>query len=306
MSGRTDLPDFIIIGAPKAGTTSLHRYLATHPQIYMTPDKEPRYMAHPDVRPTYRGGTARKYNREVTWRFDEYRRLFAGRRDELVAGEASPLYMWSPVAAETIHRLVPEAKLVAILRDPVSRAYSHFFHNRRLGREPLADFGAALAAERERVEYGWIPTVHYRGRGRYGEQLTRYLELFPRDRLIVFLQEDLSRRPAEMMAELCRFLGVDDNFEFDTTKRHNVTDGVPKRIWLSRLFAEQSRLKDAARKVVPVAVRNALFERFYHSNFEKRPPLDPAIRRMLRDEFRDDILVLQDLIGRDLSAWLND
>jgi hypothetical protein len=303
---RRNLPDFLIIGAPKAGTTSLYRYLKTHPQIFMTPVKEPRYMAFPDRKPTFRGTAGRRFNSEVVWRFDDYCKLFAGRRDERVAGEASATYLWSEHAPATIRRIVPAAKLIAILRDPVTRAHSHFCHNRRLGREPFADFRDALDAESERSAHGWNPNIRYRDRGRYGEQMARYLAVFPREQLLVVLQEDLHARPAEVLARLCRFLDVDDTVDFDTTERHNVTEGIPRRIWLGRLFAAESSVKNAARRVIPESVRSALFERFYHTNLEPRPPLDPDIRRMLRAEFRADILMLEDLIGRDLAAWLRD
>jgi hypothetical protein len=301
-----NLPDFIIIGAPKAGTTSLYRYLGTHPQIYMSPVKEPRYMAFPDRKPAFRGTAAREFNNAVVWRFDDYRNLFAERRDERMAGEASPLYLWSEEAPTTMRRIVPDVKLVAILRDPVARAHSHFCHNRRLGREPFADFRDALDAEPERIARGWNPNIQYRGRGRYGEQIRRFLSVFPRDQLLVLLQADMRKRPAETLAELCRFLGVDDTFEFDTTARYNVTDGMPRRIWLSRLFVAESGLKRAARRVVPESVRSALFEKYYHSNLEPRPALDPDVRRLLRAEFREDILLLQELIDRDLAVWLRE
>jgi hypothetical protein len=301
-----NLPDFIIIGAPKAGTTALYRYLGTHPDIYMTPVKEPRYMAFPGRRPDYRGNAARAFNNAVVWRSEEYSRLFDGRRHEKAAGEASPLYLWSEEAPQTMLRLVPHAKLIAILRDPVSRAYSHFCHNRRLGREPHAAFRAALDAEADRIADGWNPNFEYRGRGLFGRQIARYLDRFPREQLLILLQDDLKKRPAETLASVCRFVDVDDRFAFDTSTRHNVTAGMPRRVWLSQLFVAESGLKDVARKVVPKPVRDVLFEKLYKPNLEPTPPLDPAIRLSLRADFRDDVLLLQNLIGRDLSAWLAD
>lgn len=303
---RDGLPDFLIIGAPKSGTTSLYSYLRSHPQIFMSPVKEPRYFAFPDRRPRFRGAGGARFNRNVTWRLDAYRRLFADRGDARAAGEASATYLWASAAPGAIRRLIPDARLIAILRNPVDRAYSHYCHNRRLGREPLFDFRAALDAEPERIAGGWNPNVHYRARGRYGEQVARYLELFPRERLLVLLQEDLSARPAETLAGLCRFLDVDDTFAFDTRKRHNVTEGLPRRVWLNRLFATQTPAKRLARRIVPEQARSALFERYYRSNLDPTPPLDPALRVELLDGFRDDIARLQTLIGRDLGHWLDD
>jgi hypothetical protein len=302
----TGLPDFLIIGAPKSGTTSLYRYLETHPDIYMSPVKEPRYMAFPDRDPGFRGVAGRRFNREVIWRYEEYRALFAGRGAERMAGEASATYLWAPAAPSTIRRVVPGAKLIAILRDPVTRAHSHFCHNRRLGREPRDTFGEALDAEADRIAGGWNPNVHYRSRGLYGEQIARYLELFPREQLLVLLYDDLRTRPAWTLSEVCRFLGIDESFTFDTSARHNVTEGIPRRVWLARLFAADYRLKRAGRALIPGSVRSLLYHRLYRTNLDPRPPLDPELRRSLREYFRDDIVRLESLIRRDLGAWMSD
>jgi hypothetical protein len=296
----------LIIGAPKSGTTSLFRYLKTHPEVFMSTIKEPRYFAFPDQRPAFRGAGSGRYNSEVVWRLEDYRRLFANRGDARVAGEGSATYLWSPGAPGAIRRMIPEARLVAILRHPADRAYSHFNHNRRNGYEPLTEFRLALDAEAQRIALGWNPNVHYRARGRYGEQVARYLATFPRDQLLVLLHEDLQTQPTETLARICRFVGIDDAFVFDTSKRHNVTDGLPRRIWLNRLFANESTTKDVARRIVPESVRSALFRRFYRSNLDPAPPLDPALRRTLLEEFRDDLVLLQRLIGCDVGHWLGD
>jgi hypothetical protein len=302
---KENLPDFLIIGAPKSGTTSLYSYLRSHPQVFMSRIKEPRYFAFADRKPQFRGAGGARFNRNVIWRLDEYRRLFAGRGAARAAGEASATYLWAPAAPVAIRGLIPEARLIAILRNPADRAYSHYCHNRRLGREPFTDFRAALDAEPERIAAGWNPNVHYRARGRYGEQIARYLEHFPRERLKVLLQEDLSARPDATLAEVCRFLDVDDSFVFDTRHRHNVTEGLPRRVWINRLFATQSRARDVARRVVPETIRTALFNRYYRSNLDPAPPLDPDLRGSLLAEYREDLLRLQCLIGRDIGAWLD-
>ena len=119
------LPDFLVVGAPKSGTTSLYRYLEGHPDVYLSPVKEPRYFAFPDTPPRFVGPGAKDLNREIVWREDDYRALFAGRQPHHRAGgEASATYLWAPGAAERIARTVPESRLIAILRQPADRAFS--------------------------------------------------------------------------------------------------------------------------------------------------------------------------------------
>jgi hypothetical protein len=297
------LPDFLIIGAPKSGTTSLYHYIAQHPRVFMSAVKEPRYFAFPDRRPTYRGTGGRRYNRQVIWKFADYQRLFANCRDHTVAGEASATYLWSPSAPAAIRRVIPGARLVAILRQPADRAFSHYCHNRRMGLEPLDDFEAALAAEAPRIAQGWCPNVHYRARGRYAEQLARYLSVFPREQLRIFLYEELEQQTARVVADLCAFIGVEPR-TLDVSTRHNVTLGLPRHPWLHRLIASETTGRAIARRLLPESVRRAVFQKIYLRNLDPVAPPRPEVRRALTEYFRDDIGALERLTDRDLSAWL--
>lgn len=302
MSSR--LPDFLVIGAPKGGTTSLYRYLATHPDVFMSPVKEPHYFISPERRPAYRGVAGNRFNSRVVWRFEEYQRLFDGRGGQRVAGEASPTYLYAEGAPEAIRERLPDVRMITILRQPADRAYSHFCHNRRIRREPLDDFEAALEAEEQRIAEGWAPMVHYRARGRYAEQLARYLAVFPSDRILILFQDDLKRNAAGVLAQVCRFLGIDDGFEFATGVRHNVTSGMPRYPLVHQLFSSESGAVSLARRVLPEPFRRAMFEMLYLRNLEPIEPLRPALRSALTAEFHDDIRALERMTGRDLSAWL--
>ena len=197
------LPDFLVLGAQKAGTTALYAYLRWHPGITGPSWKEVSFFD-------------RHWWRGEPWYRGQFPLASAGR----IVGEASPSYLFHPLAPERARSLVPEAKLIVLVRDPVTRAYSHYQHEVALGREPLS-FEEALDAEEERTRgeverlmsdprafsrAWWDHT--YVSRGRYAEQLDRWLGHFPREQLLVVHTEDLGERPAETYAEILSFLGA--------------------------------------------------------------------------------------------------
>jgi len=240
---RRPLPDFLVIGAQKAGTTALYAYLRWHPGIAGPSWKEVSFFD-------------RHWWRGEAW----YRGQFPLRAGERLVGEASPSYLFHPLAPERARSLVPGAKLVALLRDPVDRAYSQYQHEVALGREPLS-FEDALAAEDERlvgeVEHliadtrafsraWWDHT--YTARGRYAEQLERWLEAFPSEQLLVVRTEELGERPAETYASILAFLGAEPH-ELPDYPRVFDRDYEPMRAEtraaLAATFAEPNRRLEA-------------------------------------------------------------
>ena len=292
------LPNFLILGAQKSGTTSLYYYLGQHPEVYMSPVKEPHFFDHGGERQSYAGPS--RIPGPAVRSLEEYEGLFDGVRGEKAVGEASPTYLYLPGASERIKSHVPEAKLVAILRDPTERAYSAYQHAVRNGREPLQSFAAALAEEEERVREGWHPIYHYRSRGFYHAQLSRYVELFGREQLRVYLHEDLRSDPFGMIRDIFRFLGVDETFTPDTSTRYNLS-GVPRSRAVGALVKRLGGLTPVVKRVVPFKAR----QRIKRGVFVKAPPLEPAVRRGLVEAYREDVLRLGDLLGRNLSAWLS-
>lgn len=288
------MPNFLIIGAMKSGTTALYYYLEQHPEIYMSPVKEPNFFSSQE----------QENAADTVSHIDTYQHLFRGASDEKAVGEASHSYLYDPGAVTEIRRYVPEAKLIAILRNPVDRAYSHFLHMVRSGTEPLDDFAQALQAE-EGIQRE--PTFQdYIGRGLYFDQLKRYLGAFPQEQIRVYLYEDLSDAPISTVQDAFRFLGVDDSFVPDVSLRRNVS-GHPKNKTLDGLLRRQSRIKHAAKIYLPARIRWRLskaFDDLKTRNLVEPPPLQPEVRRQLIGVYREDILKLQDLIHRDLSGWL--
>jgi hypothetical protein len=299
------LPNFFIIGAPKAGTTALYEMLAQHPEIYMSPVKEPRFFATIGEPPLFPGPAGDFLRRVSVWRPREYALLFAGVTNQRAIGEASAIYMRLPLAAQRIRQTLPHSRLIAILRQPAERAYSNYSFMRQHDIEPERSFDAALAQEDARSQAGWYPGIYYKKNGYYYAQLLVYYALFPREQIKVVLHEDLRNAPQALLRDLFRFLEVDENF-MPEIRRSNVTLWSKSRR-LHNLATHPARIEQllpflpaTARRVIASALRR-IDSGF---NLVPPPPLDPETRARLTEEYREDILKLQDLIGHDLSHWL--
>lgn len=296
------MPNFLIIGTARAGTSSLYEYLRQHPEIYMCPNKEPMFFALENQRVNFRGpGDAQEINAKSVTMIDPYQALFEAAGDRPAIGEASALYLYSDVAAANIKRHIPNAKLIAMLRDPVERAYSSFLYMTREGREPLPEFEDALAAEEQRIEDNWEHIWHYRRMGFYYRQLRRYYDLFDPSQIKIILSEDLDNNPESVISELQRFLDVDATQLPDMSVKYN-QGGVPRGQLLNRVLTRPSWIKQKLKPWLPRSV-HSLYLRVKHANLE-RPEISAETRHSLREDYRNDIENLQDLIGRDLNAWL--
>jgi hypothetical protein len=304
------MPNFFIVGAQKAGTTSLYHYLNQHPQVYMSPIKEPFFFDHEldskgeVVRREFRGHRQPPRFTNI----EEYSTLFEGARGEKAIGEATPLYIYAPGTAERIESYVPGAKSIALLRNPADRAYSAFLYAVRMGVEPRKRFAQALREEPLRMRSGWHYVFHYRSRGLYYQQLKRYYEVFGRERLGVWLYEDMREDPASVAQSVFRFLEVDDTFTPDTSSRYNPA-GVPASRSARAAIRATNRVVWVLRKVLPPTSRILplafKMRRVVQSRvLTEPPPIDPELREELVEGYKEDILRLQELIGRDLSMWL--
>jgi hypothetical protein len=300
------LPNFFVIGAAKSGTTSLYSYLGQHPEVYISPIKEPHFFfALEGEQPDFRGPGDRELLSRAVTGIEEYRALFAGVTDEKAVGEASPGYLYSPEAAGRIRRRVPKARLIAILRHPADRAYSAYLHLVRDGLEPLG-FSEALEEEEARVRDGWSPTWQYRRMGFYHGQLERYYDLFGRQQVGVYLYEELSEDPVGLVQDIFRFLGVDDAFVPDVSHRRNVSSTIRKSNALVSVVTKPNPLKTVARAVLPAKLRKRISANLLHRNLGKAPPMPEEVRKKLVEVYREDVKKLGGLIGRDLSGWLKE
>jgi hypothetical protein len=266
-------PNLFIVGAVKAGTTSLYRYLDDHPDIYMSPVKEPDFF-------TQDGADA-----------DAYLGLFEGASGEKLLGEATPWYLARPETAERIRSVSPDAKVLIMLREPVSRAHSHYLMDVRNGRQ-TAELWEAVQKDHRLPEHGYVKL------GSYCEQVARYLEVFG-DQVLVAFFEEFVRDPRGSLERVLDFLGVDPGragtIDLRTRNSYRRFRGVWGRAaWHAYRY---TRIRSVAEQVLPqgvrARVRGLIFSR-------KKPPMDPRARHFLQHVYRDEAACLRRLLGRDV------
>lgn len=298
---RLDMPTFLIIGAAKSGTTSLYHYIGQHPDVFMSPVKETNFFAFCDGMPPFQDPWAVLLHQESVRDIETYRRLFSAAASFRARGEASPQYLLRPGTAERIYRYVPEAKLIAILRHPAYAAFSSFMMRLRDGHEPYRDFRQAIEAETRGERQNWS-FGNYLSRFSYYEQLSEYYSVFPGEQIRVYLFEDLMTEAPELFRDLFQFIDVTPDFIPDTSVQLN-RSGVIRNPVLRWLWHLSSPVRARTRPFLPDRLRRRAYN-IVVREIEK-PPYDPALRRQVAELYRDDIVRLQELIGRDLTAWLD-
>jgi len=295
------LPNFLLIGAGKAGTTAVFEYLRQHPQVYMSPVKEPNFFSFMGEQVAFSGpGEDQAINSQSVTSWENYIQLFEHVSSETAIGEASHWYLYSHRAASRIKAHLPDIKMLAILRDPVKRAYSDYLHFVREGREPCSDFLQAIQQEESRIEKNW-GFGHYVRRGLYYEQVKRYVDQFGAHQLQIYLNEDLKKDASALMRDIFRFLEIDDTFVPDTSFRTNVS-GIPKNKFMHSFLSKSNPIRRFIEPIAPLGLRKIAIQ--LKGRNMSQPPLPAEVRQTLLPYFREDILKLQDLIDRDLSKWL--
>lgn len=299
------MPDFFIAGVPKAGTTALHSALARHPAVYMSPVKEPKFFLT-DGRPPAEGGgpgDAKTY-REHVWRREDYEALFDV-APGLLKGESTPFYLHSRDAQLRIRALIPDAKLIVVLRDPIERAHSNWAHLWSAGLDPCDDFVEACDREDTRAAAGWADFWRYTGLGRYGEQLEHLYSQFPRQQVLVLRYRSLIINPVAALDKACAFLGVTTG-RLAELPRENVT-AHPHPSLRYRTVAAARRATTAVSALLPGHLGASLSDRLEHAlqqDAAPRRPLTWEQRKALIPRFEADIRLLASITGMDFSDWL--
>lgn len=298
-------PDFFFVGAPKCGTSLMDNLLKRHPDLFL-PLKEQHYF-----------GSDLDFNTpERSLR--AYLAAFEPARPGTRAGENSTWYLYSRVAAAEIKAFCPDARIVIMLREPVSLMRSLHAHMFYTGNEDIEDFEAALAAEEDRRLGRRVPRYSfprggllYRDVARYHDQVARYLDLFGRDQVHVILADDLRKDVPGVLRETLRFLGVRETWpgmeEAMKTTRRSRNEGKRARsrsvVRFLKRPGNNAILRDLVEEPFPGYRRLLRALRRLNIRFEQRPPLDRALDARLRAELAPDVNALEALIGRDLSAW---
>jgi len=311
-------PNFFIVGAPKAGTTSLYHYLDQHPDIYMSPIKEPSHFSYEvhsenlepgirmramelekNVRDYIHGPMEHKLPGGVVTEWSDYVQLFAAATTQRAVGEASVTYLGSKSAPGAIASRFPHARILMVLRSPVERAFSQYLHFvsdglvtqtfRDYVRSSLRRSGGGRGIHEPFLEMGF-----------YAEQVQHYLEHFPREQIRIWFYEETKGHPREFMREVLEFLEVDSTFSPDTSKRHHQPH-ITRMIKLSQALRRLG-LWQMFKRITPAPfkpfVRNAVY----------RPTgsvtMELADRRLMLDLYRSDIHRLESILNRDLGTWL--
>lgn len=294
------VPNTILIGAPRCGTTSVHAHLASHPDVFASTTKEPQFFSSEAQELRLDGPDDRKVLSHLVTRLEDYERLFEGASGQRVIVEASTTYIYFEGTAQAIRTRIPQCKIVAILRDPVARAYSDFLRQRRNGHEPLDDFGEALRQEPHRIEAGWAYRWHYRSRSLYHDRLKEYFDEFPKDAIRVFLFEELND-PDRFITELSAFLDVEARVDIGLGQLN--PGGEPRSRMLHQTMFAMNPAGVALGRLIPHSALRRGRQAVLAKNL-RVPDLDPDLAARLRASFRTDIERVQDLIDRDLRDWL--
>jgi len=287
-------PNFIVVGAAKAGTTSIHAYLARHPDVFMSKLKEPHYFSTFELAPEFENFMP------LIRVADEYHELFSGSEGFKAVGEASPSYLCDEDAAGRIKVAIPDAKIIISLRDPVERAFSHYLMEFRQGRETRS-FGEALAFDRARKVKGWGKSFQYLDLGLYADQVERYLAVFGSSRVHVLLFEELTTQTPLVMQGIAEFLGIEAARFPDATfdRAHNPFE--TSRGKLARQILRSHGIRTWAKRFVPRKFRTLVRDNLLFTAGRK-PQLDGALRKSLAAEYAPDLERLERILDRDLSA----
>lgn len=290
------LPNFLIVGVQKAGTTSIYNYLQEHPQVYMSRVKETNFLEK-----DWENLPPDQQNKNGILTLEKYAELFADVKDEIAIGEASPNYLFHyESSAARIKQYLPKAKLIVVLRNPIERAYSdHLMHLRdAIGYRSLS----------EQIKHSSYKSFILR-KGFYYIPLKYYFEQFGQEQIRVFFYDDLCENPQNFMQEMYQYLGVNDTFTPNTARKAQVAK-IPKNKTLNNLLQRKNILRNTAAKimktVMAVEARQKLRDRLINLNSQakKALPLSTEERQQLIELYREDVLNLQDLLEKDLSLWL--
>ena len=299
---KNKLPNFLIVGAAKSGTSSLHNYLNQHPEVFMPSYnkegmkvKEPRFLIKDLVQHRLHNGV---------WSWEEYKSLFNDVKGEISIGEATVLYLYYyKHAIDNIKKYLGEnVKIIIMLRNPTDRAYSAFQHV-SIGFKEQNSFEEALEIEKGRMdkESSLTPMVMYKEMGLYHDMVRAYKENFKNVHIIFY--EDFRDDTEGEIKKIFKFLGLSLSANIDFISRHNVGGKRWKNEKMKHIFTKNSLLKSALKKVIPKSLRKGVRDILISASTDKVAPMKENTRIKLNEFFIDDVKKLSDLLNRDLTHW---
>jgi hypothetical protein len=294
------LPNFLVIGAGRAGTTSVHHYLRQHPDIFIPERKAPSFfycVANPAS-----GSLERRLSTRSHFVDDPsaYEALFDGCTGERAIGEVSPVYLASTGVAQRVADRLPDVRIIALLRDPIERVHSRYVARRRDGLERRS-FAALVEAERSQPLELDDTAGTYLASGFVSHVLRPYLDLIPPQRVGCYLYDDLRRDPAALVADVLRFLDVDPLVPIDTKVTHNSSGGTIAHPARRALWTRTALARTWLRPYVPQRVRDRAFS--VATRTVRTEPIDPTVYAKLAELYRPEVDRLAQMLDRDLSTW---
>jgi hypothetical protein len=300
------LPNFLIVGAAKSGTTSLYQYLNEHPEIFMSRMKEPRFL----ISTVFTGMSPDdpRYSallKLTVTKFGEYAKLFENGKKAKAIGEATATYLYYyQKAIPNIKKYLNDVKIIIILRNPVDRAFSSYKHLVKECAETRS-FERCLELEEARKKNNWSLLNLYKEAELYYNQVKAYLDNFMQVKIYLF--DDLKTDSLALTKDVYRFLEVSDRFVPNTTKKYNISS-LQKSAFLNDFFIKSNILKKSLKPIIDLVLpphkrKNIInyVKAFNEANYQMKPKTN----KVLKNNFREDILKLQEIINKDLSHWLN-
>lgn len=286
-------PNFFIVGAPKAGTTSLYYYLEEHPDIYMSPIKETNFFSYDEIKQQQLF-----YNEEFITTEQQYLDLFRDATTEKAIGEASVSYLFYHGVPEKIHAYNPLAKIIIALRNPIDRGFSHYLMDKRLGlvKASFNDVVYKKGLHKAALLY----FQQYVSLGLYYEQVKRYIEVFGREQVKILYFDDIVNNLPAIIKELYAFLEVNDNYVPDTEKVHNSFEN-PNNGFIHLLYT-QKKMRQFIKNAMPAKFQHKLKTAFFSK--DDRPVIEPGLKKDLVSLYEEDIYKTSSLLDKDLSGWL--
>lgn len=288
-----NFPDFLIIGAAKAGTTSLYHYLQQHPEIEMSKNKEPAYFVYKNIRPNnIPKHTSDGYKNQLCFTLNKYINNFFYKDGAKKRGENSNEYLYSKYAPKEIYKYNPNIKLIVILRNPVERAYSHYLMNVRSGRETLS-FRDALKKEKYRIINNYAMGWHYKNVGLYYDQLIRFYNLFDSKNIKVYIFDNFFKNTIKELQSLYKYIGVNENFVPNIEKKYFVSKNIPYQYIINNI-----------ENVINFRPISYLFYKLVEIyDYNIKPKIKVSIKKQLKDYYIQEIEKLEYLTNFSLNEW---
>lgn len=293
-------PDFLVVGVAKSGTTSLFHYLKTHPQIFLPDKKEPLFF----ISDFYRNLNKTDYlfdkvNERIVFNINTYKKLFASKENNKIAGEFSVLYLYFyHLSIPNIKKYLVDVKIVIILRNPVERAFSAYRSLVGRDQEKLS-FDKALNIESQRIEEKLNPMYYYLDQGFYFEQVKAFMDSF--NNVKIYLFDELKTNPAGLLSDLYNFLDIDDKILAGDFTRRNVSY-TPKSKLLHNIITMQNKPKELLVSLIGSNAKNRL-KKYIRSKNSNKLVIEENTKRELINIYSGDIKRLEPLIGKNLSSW---